>query len=174
MHTSSFSVVQKVDKSNDGELYSVIRWWSLFPFLVNKAWQKHSIRSTFGMVIITISLRYIAEYISIHDGTESELLLSIEFCFLSAWSDRHNDSSFSFWFFVFSNCFFNRSRCSYQQNQSVLVSGKWWTILMKFRWKTNKTAVVHIQQDACRDSEKFFSSVIFHSKPSHTIQHKKY
>lgn len=121
--TSSFSVV------------------SLFPFLVNKAWQKHSIWSTFGMVIIKISLRYIVEYIGIHDGTESELLLSIEFCFLSAWSDRHNDSSFSFWFFVFSNCFFSRSRCSYQQNQSVLVFCKWWPILMKFRWKTNKTAV---------------------------------
>lgn len=139
--TSSFSVVQNVAKSNDRELSSVIRWWSLFPFLVNKAWQKHSIWSTFGMVIIEISLRYIVEYIGIHDGTESELLLSIEFCFLSAWSDRHNDSSFSFWFFVFSNCFFSRSRCSYQQNQSVLVFCKWWPILMKFRWKTNKTAV---------------------------------
>lgn len=56
--------------------------------------------------------------VGVYSGAESELLLPTEFCFLSAWSDRHSDSSFSFWFLDFSSCFFIRSRCLGKEQKS--------------------------------------------------------
>lgn len=47
---------------------------------------------------------------NIYTGAESELFRT-EFSFPSAWSDQHNDSSYSFWFLYSSSRFFNRSRC---------------------------------------------------------------
>lgn len=80
----------------------------------------------------TLLLEVVLRTCSPHVGTELSLLLPVELCFLSAWSDLHNDSSFSFLCLVFSSCFFNRSRCSNEEklNFTCFCSWHWQSIIM--------------------------------------------
>lgn len=78
---------------------------------------------------------FVYTYAYIWSANEFEPLLPVELCFLSAWSDRHNDSSFSFWFFVFSSCFFIRS--CYSSNDNSKCSRQYYFQCLWNRFRRN-------------------------------------